>query len=113
MNVDQREIPEQVLADEAAGDDASEAHDVEQEAAKAADIRVLALKAEAAMRVYNAQLVEAWRTIRRRINVSTSTRGVKTWDCTVEATGLSDEEMLRLSDNLVEELERRYPAPLA
>jgi len=49
---------------------------------------------------------------RYRINVSTSVKGVKTYDCTVdsEAVGvLSLEEALIESDQLVAELDRRYP----
>jgi hypothetical protein len=49
---------------------------------------------------------------RYRINVSTSVKGVKTYDCTVdsEAVGvLSLEEALIESDKLVAELDRRYP----
>mgnify|MGYP001210883355 CR=1 FL=1 len=46
--------------------------------------------------------------VRRRVKVSTSTRGVKTWDCSVEVLGGSIEDVLRESDSLVEELDRRY-----
>lgn len=50
------------------------------------------------------------RTLRQRINVSTSTKGVHTFDCTVEGTGeYTQEELLAQSDALVAELERRYP----
>jgi len=51
---------------------------------------------------------------RTRINVSTSVKGVKTWDCTVEE--ISDnipptqkDIVLSASDALVKELENRYP----
>ncbi len=47
--------------------------------------------------------------LRYRVNVSTSTRGVKTWDCTVEGTGFTQKEILEESDKLVAELEKRYP----
>jgi len=61
------------------------------------------------------------RTIRFRIHVSTSTKGIKTPDCTVEITTTTDdgdhalyvlrEEALRESDALVAELAKRYPSP--
>lgn len=47
--------------------------------------------------------------LRFRVNVSTSTRGVKTWDCTVEGTNFPQDEVLHLSDQLVAKLEKRYP----
>jgi len=34
---------------------------------------------------------------------------VKTWDCTVDAENCVMEDVLRHSDELVEELEKRYP----
>ena len=50
---------------------------------------------------------------RVRINISTSTKGVKTWDCTVECVedGIEfpTDETLKESDRLVAELESRYP----
>ena len=49
------------------------------------------------------------RTLRRRINVATSVKGVKTWDCTVEGEGYTQAELLSESDQLVQELEKRYP----
>jgi hypothetical protein len=51
------------------------------------------------------------RALRRRVNVATSVKGVKTWDCTVDGTGYTEEEILEFSDNLVSRLEERYPAP--
>ena len=52
---------------------------------------------------------EVERSIRYRINVSTSVKGVKTYDCTVDLTGFTMEEVLAESDRLVAELSRRYP----
>ena len=52
---------------------------------------------------------EAEKSLRHRINVSTSVKGVKTWDCTVEGVGYGQEEVLALSDQLVKQLEQRYP----
>ena len=48
--------------------------------------------------------------IRYRIAVSTSVKGVKTYDCTVDAEGLSMSETIAKSDALVKELDARYPA---
>jgi len=51
------------------------------------------------------------KTYRQRVNVSTSVKGIKTFDCTVEITdGEADvSELLTKSDALVAELEKRYP----
>jgi len=46
---------------------------------------------------------------RRRINVSTSVKGVKTFDATVEIIDGTNEEVLAESDTLVRALEERYP----
>ena len=53
------------------------------------------------------------KTIRQRVGVSTSVKGVKTYDCTVEITGddVHQDEVLRRSDALVSQLDRRYPFP--
>ena len=46
---------------------------------------------------------------RIRINVSTSVKGIKTYDCTVEThEGIA--VALRMSDALVAQLDERYPA---
>ena len=47
--------------------------------------------------------------VRYRVNVSISTKGQKTWDCTCEGTGMTREEVLSESDKLVKELQKRYP----
>ncbi len=47
---------------------------------------------------------------RYRVNVSTSTKGIKTYECTVDITGGSEEEVLEASDSLVSQLDKRYPA---
>ena len=49
-------------------------------------------------------------TYRRRINVSTSVKGVHTWEATVESEGASREELLAESDAIVKALDSRYPA---
>ena len=53
--------------------------------------------------------MEETKSLRYRVNVSTSVKGVKTWDCTVDAQGFEKAEVLRESDALVKELETRYP----
>ena len=47
--------------------------------------------------------------VRYRIAISTSVKGIKTFDCTVDAEGLTKEEVLKRSDDLVKELDARYP----
>ena len=46
---------------------------------------------------------------RYRVNISTSVKGVKTYDCTVDMEGATMEEVLDASDVLVAELDKRYP----
>jgi hypothetical protein len=46
---------------------------------------------------------------RYRVNVTISTKGQKTWDCTCESQGMSMDEILIESDKLVAELQKRYP----
>lgn len=53
--------------------------------------------------------MEITKTIRYRINISTSVKGVKTWECTTDAEGYTQAEALAESDKLVKELEKRYP----
>jgi len=53
--------------------------------------------------------MEITKSLRYRVNVSTSVKGVKTWDCTVDGEGLEMEQVLTLSDSLVLQLEKRYP----
>jgi len=61
---------------------------------------------------------------RYRVNIATSVKGVKTFDCTVDFTRSMDDveggdfdnqilrdEILTESDKLVAELETRYPPP--
>ena len=49
---------------------------------------------------------------RYRVNVSTSVKGIKTYDSTVEMLDTPQEEVLAESDKLVEALDKRYPPPL-
>ena len=55
-------------------------------------------------------------SMRYRVNVTISTKGVKTWDCTAEYTAGDDallyehmDAVLERSDELVKRLETRYP----
>jgi len=56
--------------------------------------------------------MEIERSIRYRINVSTSVKGIKTFDCTVDILNGTMEETLLESDKLVALLDQRYPAPV-
>ena len=53
--------------------------------------------------------MEATQSVRYRINVSTSVKGVATFDCTVDMEGFSMADVLKESDVLVAELRHRYP----
>uniref|UniRef100_A0A6M3JHH7 Uncharacterized protein n=1 Tax=viral metagenome TaxID=1070528 RepID=A0A6M3JHH7_9ZZZZ len=65
--------------------------------------------------------MEIEKSMRYRVNVSTSVKGVKTWDCTCDGEykvsdpnhALPDDyamrDILERSDKLVAELEKRYP----
>ena len=57
------------------------------------------------------QPIEQAKSLRRRVNVSISTRGVLTWDTTVDGVGYTREEILAESDAQVRAMETRYPAP--
>ncbi len=46
---------------------------------------------------------------RYRVNISTSVKCIKTFDCTVDIQGGSMDEVLTESDKLVAELDKRYP----
>ena len=54
--------------------------------------------------------IEEVKSLRRRVNVSISTRGQRTWDTTVDGVGYSREEILAESDAMVQAMEARYPA---
>ncbi len=53
--------------------------------------------------------MEVQKSIRYRVNISTSVKGVKTWDCTVDGEEYKMMDVLAASDMLVAELEKRYP----
>ena len=52
------------------------------------------------------------KSLRYRVNVSQTSTGKKSWDCTVDGEGYTMDEILAESDKLVGELERRYPPEL-
>ena len=54
--------------------------------------------------------METEKSLRYRINISTSVKGVKTWEATVDGTNYTEAEILECSDSLVKALEGRYPA---
>ena len=54
--------------------------------------------------------MEITKSIRYRVNISTSVKGIKTWENTVDCTGYSKEEVMAESDALVAECEKRYQA---
>ena len=56
--------------------------------------------------------MEIEKSKRYRIGVSTSVKGIKTYDCTVDMAGYTMEETLTESDALVKALDARYPAPV-
>lgn len=48
------------------------------------------------------------RKLRRRVNLSTSVKGVITWDLTVDGD-VSEEEILAMADSLCRKLQEKYP----
>lgn len=53
--------------------------------------------------------MEIQKSMRYRVGVSTSVKGVRTWDCTVDGENYEMGEVLAESDKLVAALEQRYP----
>ena len=53
--------------------------------------------------------MEIQKSLRYRVNVSTSVKGIKTFDCTVDGENYEMDEVLEKSDELVKKLEQRYP----
>ena len=56
--------------------------------------------------------MEIQKTLRYRINVSQTSTGKKSWEATVDAEGFTQDLVLMLIDDLVAELESRYPAEI-
>ena len=54
---------------------------------------------------------ELLRKLRYRVNVSTTSKGAKSFDTTVDGEGFTMEEILERSDALVSALDERYPPP--
>jgi hypothetical protein len=52
---------------------------------------------------------EVPRSLRVRVNISVSVKGVVTWDATCDGQGYTRDEVLAESDALVAELQARYP----
>ena len=57
-------------------------------------------------------MAEIEKTKRYRVNVSTSVKGIKTWECTCDIQGFPMVDVLIESDKLVAALDRRYPPAL-
>lgn len=53
--------------------------------------------------------MEEQKSLRYRVNVSTSVKGIVTWDCTVDGLNFTMDEVLEESRVLVERLKLRYP----
>ena len=53
--------------------------------------------------------MEIQKSLRYRVNVSQTSTGKKSWDCTVDGENYTQEEILAKSDELVKALESRYP----
>ena len=53
--------------------------------------------------------MELERSVRYRVNVKETAKRDKYWECTVDGTGYTMEEVLEESDKLVEALDKRYP----
>lgn len=49
------------------------------------------------------------KSLRRRVNVKETSKHEKYWDCTVDAEGYTEDEVLAMVDTLVMKLEKRYP----
>ena len=49
------------------------------------------------------------KTLRQRINVSQTSKGLIGWEHTVDGEGWTMEELLEKSDAMTVELEKRYP----
>lgn len=56
--------------------------------------------------------MEIEKSVRRRVNVSTSVKGVHTFEATIEIENGTQEELLAESDALVKALDTRYPPEL-
>ena len=57
-------------------------------------------------------MAEIERTVRYRVNVSRTSKGLKSYDCTTEIVNGTMAEVLAESDQLVKALDDRYPLPV-
>ena len=48
---------------------------------------------------------------RHRLNITTTSKGLKSYDCTVEITNGTREEVQAESDAWIVELDKKYPPP--
>ena len=51
------------------------------------------------------------KSVRYRINIKETAKKDKYWECTVDLTGYEINDVLKASDLLVAELDKRYPPP--
>ena len=56
--------------------------------------------------------METEKSLRRRINVSISVKGITTWDCTIDGLNQTEEDVLKESRSLVAALKAEYPVTL-
>ncbi len=56
--------------------------------------------------------MEIQKSLRYRVNVKETAKREKYWECTVDGTEFTMEEVLAESDKLVVELDKRYPPNL-
>ena len=53
--------------------------------------------------------MEETKKLRRRTNISTSVKGIKTFEVTIDSEGYTEEEHLAQLDSLVTQMENRCP----
>ena len=56
---------------------------------------------------------EIQRSLRYRVSVSQTSTGKKSWEATVDYEGGDMNDVLKLSDDLVAELQKRYPPEIS
>lgn len=57
-------------------------------------------------------MAEVEKSLRYRVNIDISAKGIKKWECTVDGTGYEMEEVLAKSADIVAQLEKLYPIKL-
>ncbi len=53
--------------------------------------------------------MEVEKKLRRRIKVSETSKGLISWEHTIDGENFTKEELLEMSDDMTEELKKRYP----